>query len=146
MPNDVGTASQRFSDCQNNARTSSPTSGMASQPETKTRFIERNAIGITLTGGMASHSKMETAFARRNIVGVVSTGGMASQPEMASQVASFPLLSSLVTWVCNPSGGLEVDGSQHLSKGLDGMAHRVEETAISRFRQRKDMESFSSVF
>ena len=146
MPNDVGMASQHFSNCQNGARTSSLTSGMASQPETKTTFIERNTMGITPTGGMASHSEMETAFARSNVVGVVPTGGMASQPEMASQVASFPLLSSLVTWVCNPSGGLEVDGSQHLSKGLDGVAPRVEETAISRFRQRKDMESFSSVF
>ena len=103
-------------------------------------------MGITPTSGMASHSETEMAFAGRNVVGVTPTGGMASQPEMAYQIASFPLLSILVTWVCNPSGGLEVDGSQHLSKGLDGMAPKVEETAISRFRQRKDMESFSSIF
>ena len=103
-------------------------------------------MGIAPTGKRASQPEMETAFTGRNVVGVAPTGGMASQPEMASQVASFPLLSRLVTWVCNPSGGLEVDGSQHLGKGLDGVAHRVEETATSRFHQRKDMESFSSVF
>ena len=119
---------------------------LASQLETETTFIERNAMGIAPTGGMASQPETETALSGRNVVGVTPTGGMALQPEMASQVASFPLLSSLVTWVCNLSGGLEVDGSQRLGKGLDGVAHRVEETATSRFRQRKDMESFNSVF
>ena len=63
---------------------------------------------------LASQLETETTFTERNAMGIAPTGGMALQPEMASQVASFSLLSSLVMWVCNPSGGLEVDGSQHL--------------------------------